>query len=316
MAPDLPTLQVSGRISLYSLPLEIRNLIYEKLLVSPLPLPPVPPQSEQHIWTSILRTNRRTYNEAIDFLYGRNCFAIHLRSNLNKSAYEPFLSSLSVENAMKIKEVEIVLWGCYHENDGDTVSFGTENFGIALQNVVYVPRLVVCIDIETLDEEQEGEPGHGARTFCAFDWLMAAFADEWFFNKTYFDLLRAVARFHMSRMFPGTHIKTCESRWFKDSRANPAIKEHERKLLWDLEERYGLAHDEDEERSNASQDEGTGLLEEDEDIHDKDGEGPESDGDARSEDGEEDDEEAESSTENDTDVGDDTCNEDYSRTSG
>ncbi len=70
--------------------------------------------------------------------------------------------------------------------------------------------------------------------------------DEWFFDKTYFDLLRAVARFHMSRMIPRSHIQTRESRWFKDSRANPAFKEHERTLLWDLEEIYGLAHEEDE----------------------------------------------------------------------
>ncbi len=316
MAPDLPTLQDSGRVSLFSLPLEIRNLLYEKLLVSPHPLPPTPPQSQQHIWTAILRTNRRIYDEAIDFLYGRNCFAIHLRSNLNKSAYEPFLSNLSVENAMKIKEVEIILWGHHHEDEDDTVSFGTENFSIALQNIVYAPKLVVCIDIETLDEMQDDEPGHGARTFCAFDWLMVTFADEWFFKKTYFDLFRAVARFHMSRMFQSTQIQTCESRWFKDSRANPALREHERTLLWDLEERYGLAHEDDEKRPGASQKEGTGLLEEDEDIHDVDDEGLEGNGNARNDAYEEDDEEAGFSEGTDKDVGDDTNSEDESRSSG
>ena len=319
MAPDLPTLQDSGRISFFSLPLEIRNLIYENLLVSPIPLPPTPPQSEQHIWTAILRANRRIYNEAIDFVYGRNYFAIHLRSNLNQSAYEPFLSNLSVQNAMKVKEVELVLWGHYNEDDGDTVSFGTENFGIALQNLVYAPKLVVCIDIETQHDGEEAELGHGGRTFCAFDWVMATFADEWFFNKTYFDLFRAVARFHMSRMFPLRQTKTCECRWFKESRANAALKQHERTLLWDLEERYGLAHEEDEERPSASQKEGTGILEEeeDEDIQDEiDDEDSESNGNTESEGDEEDDEGTESSEENDTNVGDDINNEDYSRSSG
>ncbi|KAF7514135.1 hypothetical protein GJ744_004460 [Endocarpon pusillum] len=307
----------SGRISFFSLPLEIRNLIYENLLVSPIPLPPTPPQSEQHIWTAILRANRHIYNEAVDFLYGRNCLAIHLRSNLNQSAYEPFLSNLSVQNAMKIKEVEIVLWGRYNEEDGDTVSFGTENFGIALQNLVYAPKLVVCIDIETQHDAEEVELVRGGRTFCAFDWVMATFADQWFFNKTYFDLFRAVARFHMGRMFPISQIKTCESGWFKELRANAALKQHERTLLWDLEDRYALTHEDDEERPSASQEDGTGMLEQDQDTQDDiDDEGSESNGNAESEGDEEDGEDAESSEENATDVGDDTNNEDYSRTSG
>lgn len=281
MAPDLPTLQDSGRMSFFSLPLEIRHLIYENLLVSPIPLPPTPPQSEQHIWTAILRANRRIHDEAIDVLYGLNCLAIHLRSNLSQSTYEPFLSSLSVQNAMKIKEVEIVLWGRYNEEDGDTVSFGTENFGIALQNLVHAPKLVVCIDIEPQHDGEEVELGHGGRTFCAFDWVMATFANEWFFNKTYFDLFRAVARFHMGRMFPNRQTKTCECRWFKESRANAALKQHERTLLWDLEDRYGLTHEDDEERPSASQKEGTGVLEEDEHIQeDIDDEGSESNGNA------------------------------------
>ncbi len=273
---------------------------------------------QQYIWTAILRTNRRIYNESIDFLYGRNCFAIHLRANLNKSAYEPFLSNLSVENATKIKEVEIVLWGHYNENDGDTVSFGTENFGIALQNLVYAPKLVVCIDIETQDEGQDVDLVHGARSFCAFDWLMATFVDEWFFNKTYFDLFRAVARFHMSRMFPNSRIQRCESRWFKESRANPALKEHERRLLWDLEERYGLVHEDDEERPSESQKEGIDPQDEDKNIRDeKDLESSQSNGDGKSDEDEEDEEDDEEheTRENDTDVWDDTSDIDHGRTS-
>ncbi len=85
--------------------------------------------------------------------------------------------------------MDIVLWGNFNEDDGDTVSFGTEGFGIALQNLVYSPRLVVSIDIVKMRIEAEDDDvsGHSSMKFCAFDWLKATFADEWCFNKTYFD---------------------------------------------------------------------------------------------------------------------------------
>lgn len=236
-------------MSLFSLPLEIRKLIYQCLLVSPIPLPPAPPQSEQHVWTPILRTNRCIYLEAIDFLYGRNYFSIHLRSRLNNLAYEPFLSHLSIENASKIKEIEIVLWGNHNEDNGDTISFGTENFGIALRNLIYAPRLIVAIDIVKIKlVVEEEEPSRGLEDFCGFDWLIATFVNEWYFNKTYFDLFIAVARFHMKRMFSNGRIKTCQSRWFREARSTPGLKEQERRRLWDLEDRYGLSHEKDEDR--------------------------------------------------------------------
>jgi hypothetical protein len=260
MALHLPTLHVSGRTSLFSLPLEIRQLIYEKLLISPIPLPPTPPQSEQYVYTAILRTNRRVYDEAIDFLYQRNFFAIHLRSNLSKFAYNPLLSNLAAENAAKIRELEIVLWGNYDENDGDTVSFGTENFGIALKNLVYAPKFVICIDVESQDEEaHDMAPSHGTNLFCAFDWLMATFTVKAFYNKTYFDLFRAVARFHMDRMFPDSHVQMCESRWFSECRAIPDLRQHERRRLWELEDRYGLAHEEIEDTPHDSESDDLGI---------------------------------------------------------
>lgn len=80
------------------------------------------------------------YYEAIDILYEHNFFAIHLQSPLHTVAYEPFLSNLAKDNAAKIKELEIVLWGNDNEDDSDAVSFGTENFGIALHNLMYAPK--------------------------------------------------------------------------------------------------------------------------------------------------------------------------------
>jgi hypothetical protein len=246
----------AGRKSYFSLPPEVRNLIYEYLLLSPLPLPPTPPQSEQHVYTAILRANRRIYLEAIDILYERNFYNIHLRSALHKVAYEPFLSGLTALNASKIKDLEIILWGNYSDDDGDTVSFGTENFCIALRNLIYAPKLVVSIDIiNTRPEILEQESAHATTNFCAFDWLISTFVNEWFFNKTCFDLFRAVARFHMKRMFFNHQIESCESRWFSEARATPGLKEHERRRLWDLEERYGLPHEDDEERPSGSENE-------------------------------------------------------------
>jgi hypothetical protein len=269
MGSDSPVSVDPGPKSFFSLPIEIRNLIYENLLISPLPLPPTPPQSEQNVYTAILRTNRCVYLEAIDILYEHNLFAIHLRSSLHKVAYEPFLSNLTADNAAKIKELEIVLWGNHTEDDGDTVQFGTENFGIALQNLIYAPKLVVCIDIVIMKrEELEEDSVHATTEFCAFDWLMATFADEWFFSKTYFDLFRAVARFHMSRMFPVRRFPTCESRWFSDARATPGSREHEQRRLWELEDRYGLPHEEDEERPEGSEDEDRGSEAYEEDMGD------------------------------------------------
>jgi len=261
MTPDLPTLHVAGRTSLFSLPLEIRNLIYENLLISPIPLPPTPPQSEQYIYTAILRTNRRVYDEAIAFLYERNFFAIHLRSNLNKYAYNPLLSNLAADNAVKIRELEIVLWGSYNENNGDTVSFGTENFGIPLKNLVYAPKFVICIDIESQDEEVEITPEHSTKLFCAFDWLMTTFTVEAFHNKTYFDLFRAVARFHMKYMFPDSHVQMCKSRWFSESRATPGIRHHEQSRMWELEDRYGLAHEEIEDSLHDGENDDSSIRE-------------------------------------------------------
>ena len=249
MANDSSTSQDCGprRTSFFLLSPEVRSLIYEYLLVSPLPLPPIPPQSEQNVYTSILRVNRRIYLEAIDVLYGHNSFNIHLRSTLHKLVYEPFLSALTAANAAKIKEVDIVLWGNFAEDNGDIVSFGTDNFGIALQNLICCPKLVVSIDIVvTRIEEDEDASSSGSIDFCAFDWLMATFAHDRFFNKTFFDLFRAVARFHMKRMLFGRPVQECESRWFTEARADPAMMGHERRQLWELEDRYGLAHEEDE----------------------------------------------------------------------
>jgi hypothetical protein len=248
MKRDGSTEKQSGQKSLFSLPSEVRNLIYEYLLLSPLPLPPTPPQSEQHVHTAILRASRRTYFEANDVLYGRNFFVIHLRSTLHKVAYEPFLSALTVLNASKIKELEIVLWGNYNEDNGDTVSFGTNNFCIALQNLIYARKLVISIDtVKTKIEAEDEEPCHSSMYFCAFDWLMATFANEWFSGKTYFDLFRALARFHMKRIFFDRQVQTCESRWFSEARATPSLCEREHKRLWELEERYGLPHEEVED---------------------------------------------------------------------
>jgi hypothetical protein len=196
-------------------------------------------------------------------------FAIHLRSALHQIAYEPFLSSLTVHNAAKIEQLEIILWGNYNEDNGDTVSFGTENFGIALQNLIYVPKLVVPIDlvIKTKIEIEEDESSPGSVTFCAFDWLMATFAGEWFFDRTYFDLFRGVAAFHMSRMFPQNRFRTCESRWFREARATPDLLEHERRSLWDLEDRYGLSHQNEIGPSDQEQ-ENLGSEWDDEDVVD------------------------------------------------
>jgi hypothetical protein len=236
-------------------------MIYENLLISPIPLPPTPPQSEQYIYTAILRTSRRVYGEAIDFLYERNFFAIHLRSNLNKCAYNPLLSNLAADNAAKIKELEIVLWGNFNENNGDTVSFGTENFGIALKNLIYAPKFVICIDLEPKDEDWEMAPDHGTNLFCAFDWVMATFTVKAFYDKTYFDLFRAVARFHMKRMFPASHLQMCESRWFSECRATPGLRQHERRRLRELEDRYGLAHEESGESLHDSENDDGGMQE-------------------------------------------------------
>ena len=230
------------------MPPEVRRLIYEYLLVSPLPLPPAPPQSEQHVHAAILRVNRSIYLEAIDLLYGHNSFIIHLRSRLHQLAYEPFLSALTAANARKIKEVDIVLWGNFTEDDGDTVSFGTEDFGIALQNLIYCPKLVVSIDIVVTNIEEDDDASTSDSTnFCAFDWLVSTFANEWYFDNICFDLFRAVARFHMKRMFDRP-VQECESRWFAEARADLAMARHERRKLWELEDRYGLAHEEDENR--------------------------------------------------------------------
>ena len=39
---------------------------------------------------------------------------------------------LTMVNAVKIKEVDIVLWDNFNKDNGDTVSFNIEDFGIAL----------------------------------------------------------------------------------------------------------------------------------------------------------------------------------------
>jgi hypothetical protein len=301
MASNLPKLHVAARTSLFSLPLEIRNQIYENLLISPIPLPPTPPQSQQYIYTAILRTNRRVYVEAIDFLYERNFFAIHLRSNLDKYAYNPLLSNLAADNAAKIRELEIVLWGSYNENNGDIVSFGTENFGIALKNLVYAPKFVICIDIESHDEERDMEPGRGTNIFCAFDWLMATFTVKAFYNKTYFDLFRAVARFHMKHMFPDSHVQMCQSRWFSESRATLGIRQHEQRRMWELEDRYGLAHEENEDSLHDSENDDGGIREDERGLEiEQNDNGTESDRDDKSE---EEGQEGESSGDNGVDDG-------------
>ena len=210
--------------------------------------------------------------------------------------------------------MEIVLWGTYGGDDVDTVSFGTENFGIPLQNLIYSPRLVICIDIETLDEVQEVEPGSSSSNFCAFDWLRATFANEWLINKTYFDLFRAVARFHMERTFSHSRIKPWESRWFMDSRATPALKEFERRRLRELEDRYGIAHGEDEDRLTGRKNEDAESAKEDEDRESHENDKDTGHGyDAAEEDGFKEDE---TTNENGMDTGGDKGNDGNGRSAG
>ena len=104
--------------------------------------------------------------------------------------------------AATTKEVNIVLWGNFSENDGDTVSLGAEDFGIALPNLVSSPRLVDSIYIlnTRIESEDDGAWSHSSTNFRAFDWLMATFVDKWYFNKIFFDFFKAMARFHMMRM--------------------------------------------------------------------------------------------------------------------
>lgn len=72
---------------------------------------------------------------------------------------------------------------------------------------------MIYIDIVyTNVEAEEEDPGHAAANFCAFDWLKATFVNERYVSKTYFDIFRAVAKVHMNRMLPNSHIQTCESR--------------------------------------------------------------------------------------------------------
>ena len=63
---------------------------------------------------------------------------------------------------------------------------------------------------------------HSLMKFCVFDWLKAIFADEWCFNKIYFDLFRAVVRFHMKRILFDRPVQECESRRFSEARADRA----------------------------------------------------------------------------------------------
>jgi hypothetical protein len=78
MAIDLPTPQDSGRLSIFSLPLEIRNFIYENLL-SPIPLPPTLPQNKTTFLPPSYRPIGASTMKLLTF------FAIHLRSKINKS---------------------------------------------------------------------------------------------------------------------------------------------------------------------------------------------------------------------------------------
>ena len=207
--------QDASRHGLLSLPAEIRNLIYDYLLLSPEFLPTISPPI---LAVNVLRTCRQIYEEAIQVLYSWNQWRIEFQSG-SKKYYEYFLSRLSVANAKRMHHLEIVLWGDYFgdiplhwEKRGDTMFVvGT---GIDLKHLVHAPRLLVCIDFYNSDMELESGPNT-----WLWELFTLSFIGRPFQHKLVFDTFRKRARDSLDALYGVGRYRSCsDSLWFRRQR--------------------------------------------------------------------------------------------------
>lgn len=96
--------------TLLSLPVEIRLVIYEHLLVAPWPLEVdewVSPDFQNRLWglidPTILRTNRQIFHESINILYSKNEFTVMLARFPEKVG--KFLEKIGSNNAARVRKI-------------------------------------------------------------------------------------------------------------------------------------------------------------------------------------------------------------------
>lgn len=98
--------------TLLSLPVEIRLMIYEYLLVAPWPLEVdewVSSDFQNRTWglvdPAILRTNRQIFHESINILYSKNEFRVMLARFSEKVG--KFLEKIGSNNAAQVRKMGI-----------------------------------------------------------------------------------------------------------------------------------------------------------------------------------------------------------------
>ncbi|KAF7714357.1 Uncharacterized protein PECH_001922 [Penicillium ucsense] len=91
-----------SRPTLLTLPAEIRNLIYEQVLVADGPITPV--KRNAHVSPQLLRVNKQIYEEARGILYGDNVFALDEPSG---RAPLDFLENIGPDNAALVRAMRI-----------------------------------------------------------------------------------------------------------------------------------------------------------------------------------------------------------------
>ena len=218
------TMKASGWSLLLDLPREIRNIIHEYLLVAPGPLPTfVPPV----LGVNVLRTCRQVYRETLVVLYKRNQWRFEFQSK-EKKYYEYFLSCLSVSNAKRMRDLEIVLWGDYFgevplhwERRGQTNL--PVRAGIDLKHLIHAPKLVVCIDFYEDVTDIEGD---------VHDWLdellHLSFTNQPFGEKLVFDTSKRIARDCLDVFYGRNAYRSCvDSRWFRERRCAQVLSSGE-----------------------------------------------------------------------------------------
>lgn len=236
-------MKTSGWSLLLNLPIEIRNMIYEYLLVAPEPLPTFTPPV---LGVNILRTCRQIYRETVVVLYERNEWRLELQSKAKKY-YEYFLSRLSVSNAKRMRDLEIVLWGDYFgdvplhwEQHGQT-KFPVRA-GIDLKHLIHAPTLVVCIDFYEDVKNIEG----GVRDWLG-ELLHLSFTKQPFEDKLVFDTFKRAARDGLDAFYGMNAYRSCvDSKWFRERRCAQALSSREadtEDVLHDNMSQEGLVED-------------------------------------------------------------------------
>ncbi|KAM7223983.1 hypothetical protein V8F06_000456 [Rhypophila decipiens] len=129
-----------------SLPSEIRNMIYELIVVCPEYLRPKPlPGHIRRLTPALLRTNKVIHAEACSLLYGQNCFEFR-GSPIQPEDIVSFFDQIGTRNTGYIREI-LIEFPVFVKPDNVTLDNNSSDILATLQNrCPNLSTITTCLD--------------------------------------------------------------------------------------------------------------------------------------------------------------------------